>query len=120
MRASNIPGSGPPFTPASGQYTTPLGGGGGLIPLLYGDGNAVLDGYGDPVLIAGSPAAGVGIPVDSFGKWDEDTFRCFTTASGTLDETFLDCIDLRHLARRLHARSNAAREDKARGDCGRS
>lgn len=64
MRASNILGSGVSFVPASGQYTTPLGTGAGTI----------------------------GVATDSFGKWDRDTFRCYTTTVGTSNETFLDCI----------------------------
>lgn len=69
MRASSILGSGVSFAPASGQFTTPLGTGPGQV----------------------------GIAVDSFGKWDCETFRCYTTsvfaASGfPLDETFLDDI----------------------------
>jgi hypothetical protein len=65
MRASNILGSGVSFAPAAGQFNTPLGTG----------------------------AAQVGIAWTAFGKWDEATFRCFTTANGTRDEIFLDCID---------------------------
>jgi hypothetical protein len=65
MRASGILGSGASFVPASAQYTTPLGTGPGQI----------------------------GVAVDNFGKWDLETFRCFTTATGTLDETFLRCLD---------------------------
>jgi hypothetical protein len=34
----------------------------------------------------------VGIAVDSFGKWDRDSFRCYTTAFGTGNEMFLDDI----------------------------
>jgi hypothetical protein len=64
MRASSILGSGVSFAPAAGQFTTPLGIGAGQV----------------------------GIAVDSFGKWDADTFRCFTTAAGSIDETFLDCV----------------------------
>ena len=65
MRASNILGSGVSFAPASAQFNTPLGTGAGTL----------------------------GIAVDSFGKWDESTFRCFTTANGISDETFLDTLD---------------------------
>jgi hypothetical protein len=38
----------------------------------------------------GTGAGTVGIAVDSFGKWDRDTFRCYTTTVGTNDEQFLD------------------------------
>lgn len=65
MRASSILGSGVSFAPAATRYNTPLGTGANTL----------------------------GIAVDSFGKWDESTFRCYTTANGTNDETFVDCID---------------------------
>lgn len=88
MRASSLLGGGVTFTPGAAQYNTPLGTGAGTL----------------------------NIPVDSFGKWDRTTFRCFTTSNAgggigigaigemaigggigstnySLDETFLDCID---------------------------
>lgn len=64
MRSSNLLGLGASFVPTAGQYTVPLG------------------------ILAGQ----VGIAVDSFGKWDRETFRCYTTASGTSNEQFLDDI----------------------------
>jgi hypothetical protein len=68
MRSSNILGSGVSFIPAAGQYNIPLGTGPGQI----------------------------GVAVDSFGKWDMPTFRCFTTTNDVggipLDEIFLDEI----------------------------
>lgn len=65
MRSSNILGAGASFVPASGQYTTPLGTGVGQV----------------------------GIDVDSFGKWDNRSFRSNTTTVGTNDEIYLDDID---------------------------
>lgn len=91
MRSSNLLGGGVSFTPAAGQYNTPLGTGAGQV----------------------------GIAWDTFGKWDEASFRCYTTANAsaglanggigigaiglmeigvgtgtdTIDETFVDRID---------------------------
>jgi hypothetical protein len=62
MRSSNLLGGGASFVPAAGQYTTPLGTGAGQV----------------------------GIACDSFGKWDKDTFRNYTTTVGTSNEMFLD------------------------------
>ena len=64
MRASNILGSGISITPAAAQYNIPLGTGAGQV----------------------------GVAVDSFGMWCQDTFRCYTAANagGTLDEIFLE------------------------------
>ena len=64
MRSSNLLGGGASFVPAAAQYTTPLG----------------------------TAAGQVGIAVGSFGKWDTETFRCFSTAAGISNETFLDDI----------------------------
>ena len=64
MRSSNILGSGASFVPAAGAYTATLGSGAGTV----------------------------GIAVDDFGKWDRETFRCYTTTVGTNDEQFLDDI----------------------------
>lgn len=64
MRSSNLLGAGASFAPAAAQFTTPLGTGAGQV----------------------------GIDVDSFGKWDRLTFRCFPTAVGPTGETFLDDI----------------------------
>lgn len=64
MRSSNILGGGVSFIPAAAQFTTPLGTG----------------------------PTQVGVAVDSFGKWDIETFRTFATASGTSNETFLDWV----------------------------
>ncbi len=67
LRSSNILGGGVSFIPALGQATVPLG------------------------IAAGQ----LGVAADSFGKWDRETFRCFTTAiflstGFPLDETFVD------------------------------
>lgn len=64
MRSSNLLGAGASFVTVAGQASYPLGTGAGTV----------------------------GIAVDSFGKWDRDTFRCYTTAVGTNDEQFLDDI----------------------------
>lgn len=64
MRSSNILGAGASFVPAAAAYTATLGTGAGTV----------------------------GIAVDSFGKWDEYTFRCYTTTVGTSNEQFLDNI----------------------------
>lgn len=64
MRSSNILGAGVSFVPASGQYTTTLGTGAGTV----------------------------GVEEDDFGKWDRESFRCYTTATGTSNEQFLDDI----------------------------
>lgn len=64
MRSSNILGAGASFVPSAGQFTVALG---------------------------TSPGQ-VGIAVDSFGKWDRDTFRCYVTTVGTSSELFLDEI----------------------------
>lgn len=64
MRSSNILGTGASFVLAAGQYTATLGTGAGTVGILE----------------------------DDFGKWDLDTFRCYTTATGTNDETHLSKI----------------------------
>lgn len=64
MRSSNVLGAGASFIPAAGQASTPLGTGPGQV----------------------------GVSADSFGKWDRQTFRCFTTSYGTGNETLLDDI----------------------------
>lgn len=64
MRSSNVLGAGASFVPALGVASTPLGTGAGQI----------------------------GVAVDSFGKWDRNTFRNYTTAVGTQTEVFLDEI----------------------------
>lgn len=64
MRSSNLLGAGSSFVTVAGSATYPLG------------------------TVAGT----VGIAVDSFGKWDKTTFRCYTTAVGTSDEQLLDDI----------------------------
>jgi hypothetical protein len=64
MRSSNILGAGASFVTVAGQASYPLGTGAGTV----------------------------GIAVDSFGKWDRETFRCYTTTVGTNDEQFLDDI----------------------------
>lgn len=62
MRSSNLLGAGASFATVAGQASYQLG----------------------------TTAGTVGIAVDSFGKWDKDTFRCYTTTVGTNDEQFLD------------------------------
>lgn len=47
---------------------------------------------GDPTYPLGTGAGTVGVVETSFGKWDRDTFRCFTTTVGINDENFLACI----------------------------
>lgn len=64
MRSSNLLGAGASFVTVAGQASYPLG----------------------------TTAGTVGIAVDNFGKWDRDTFRCYTTTVGTNDEQFLDNI----------------------------
>lgn len=64
MRSSNALGVGAIFVPANGQFTTPLGTAGGQV----------------------------GITVDSFGKWDRETFRSYTTTVGPTNELFLEEI----------------------------
>lgn len=41
----------------------------------------------------GTSAGQIGIPLASFGKWQEGSFRCNTTAIGFLDELDLWCIN---------------------------
>lgn len=64
MRSSNILGAGIAFTTVPGQASYPLGVGVGKI----------------------------GVDPELFGKWDRETFRDQTTATGFLNETFLDEI----------------------------
>lgn len=64
MRSSNLLGAGASFPTVAATATYPLG----------------------------TSVGQVGIAVDSFGKWDRDTFRCYTTAVGTNDEQFLDDV----------------------------
>ncbi len=64
MRSSNILGAGASFVPLAGIPSCPLGTGPGTV----------------------------GIAVDSFGKWDRETFRCYTTTVGFINEIFLDEI----------------------------
>lgn len=64
MRSSNLLGAGASFPTIAGQASYPLGIGAGTV----------------------------GIAVDSFGKWDVETFRNFTTAVGFLNEIFMDDI----------------------------
>lgn len=59
---------------------------------LLGAGVSFSSVYGQSVYPLGSGAGTVGVTSDDFGKWDLDTFRCYTTAAGTNDETFLDPI----------------------------
>ncbi len=64
MRSSNLLGAGMSFVATAGQPSFPLGAGAGTC----------------------------GVTFSAFGKWDVETFRCYTTAAGTNDETFLDEI----------------------------
>ncbi len=64
MRSSNLLGLGASFVTVAGQASYPLGTGAGTV----------------------------GIAVDNFGKWDRDTFRCFTTTVGFINEIFLDDV----------------------------
>src|SRR5258708_2358586 len=64
MRSSNLLGAGVSFATVAGQASYPLGTGAGTA----------------------------GVAVDSFGKWDRETFRNFTTATGFINENYLDDI----------------------------
>lgn len=64
MRSSNLLGAGASFPTVAGQASYTLGTGAGQV----------------------------GIAVDSFGKWDRQTFRCFTTSVGFINEQFLDHV----------------------------
>lgn len=64
MRSSNILGLGASFVPLAAQASIPLGTGTGTV----------------------------GITPDNFGKWDRETFRCYTTSVGVSSEIFLDDI----------------------------
>lgn len=64
MRSSNVLGQGASFPTVAAQASYPLGTGGGTV----------------------------GILADNFGKWDVETFRCYTTLAGTNDEMFLENI----------------------------
>jgi hypothetical protein len=64
MRSSNLLGAGVSFQTIPGQASYPLGTGPGTV----------------------------GVGVEAFGKWDRETFRDFTTASGFQNEMFLDEI----------------------------
>ena len=65
LRSSSILGGGISFTTTSGLATYPLGTGAGTV----------------------------GVLADNFGKWDRETFRCFTTTAGNIN----DPADTRHL-----------------------
>lgn len=65
MRSSNLLGGGLSFVPTAGQFTATLGTGAGTV----------------------------GILTDNFGKWDQPTFRCYTTATGTSNEQLLSQIN---------------------------
>ncbi len=79
MRSSNILGQGVSFQTVAGQASYPLG----INPDFSGDFTSDFT--------AGNGAT-VGISPDSFGKWDRDTFRCFTTTTGFINEIFLDDV----------------------------
>jgi hypothetical protein len=78
MRCSNILGQGVSFPTVAGQPSYPLG---------LNSSDFTSDFTSD----FNNPGA-VGVDVDSFGKWDRETFRCFTTSVGFLNETYLDEI----------------------------
>lgn len=64
MRSSNLLGAGASFVTVNAQASYPLGAGAGTV----------------------------GVAVDSFGKWDRMTFRCYPTAAGVSGEEFLEPI----------------------------
>lgn len=64
MRSSNLLGAGVSFQTIAGQASYPLGTGPGTV----------------------------GVDVEAFGKWDRETFRNFTTATGFINENYLDEI----------------------------
>ena len=64
LRSSSILGGGISFTTTSGLATYPLGTGAGTV----------------------------GVLADNFGKWDRETFRCFTTTAGNINEIFVDHV----------------------------
>ncbi len=64
LRSSNLLGSGMSFTTVAGTASYPLGTGSGTC----------------------------GVTAALFGKWDRDTFRCYTTSAGFSNETDLDNI----------------------------
>lgn len=70
MRSSNILGRGVAFRTVTGQVSYPLGLGGGDFS----------SDFSSDFTVAG---AAVGVDVDAFGKWDRDTFRCFTTVTSS-------------------------------------
>jgi hypothetical protein len=77
MRASSLLGSGVAFQTIAGKYSYPLAG-------TASGGDFSSDFSSDFATTGGVATDGtVGIAVDSFGKWDRDTFRCFTTAAST-------------------------------------
>lgn len=77
MRSSNILGAGVSFTTIAGQANYPLG-------IVGSDFNS------DFAMDFGFQGGTVGIDPEKFGKWDRDSFRNYTTASGFNDETFMD------------------------------
>jgi hypothetical protein len=64
MRSSNLLGGGVTVQTLAGQASYPLGTGAGMV----------------------------GVAVDSFGKWDRETFRSYATAVGFTGEDFLEEI----------------------------
>jgi hypothetical protein len=69
MRSSSILGSGVAFQTVNGIYS---------YPLAAGTGDFTTD-FSTDFLTASNGTCG--IPESVFGKWDRDTFRCFTTAT---------------------------------------
>jgi len=61
-----------------------------LSSVLLGGGVAFQTVAGQAPYPLGTGAGTVGVAVDSFGKWDRETPRCYPTASGFTGEIFLD------------------------------
>ena len=59
---------------------------------LLGGGCSFVPPAGNPVNPLGTGAGTCGIPMSSFGKWEKNSFRCYTTSAGYINETFLDKI----------------------------
>lgn len=103
MRSSVLLGAGAAFQTVAGQASYPLAGSAPPLTLplapplsggLWNDGGLVALAPGpDAFITSGSlllPLGTVGVVVDSFGKWDRETFRIFPTAVGYQGEGYLD------------------------------
>ena len=62
MRSSSLLGAGASFATVAGQASYPLGSGAGTS----------------------------GVVAANFGKWDRESFRCYTTSAGYINEIYLD------------------------------